>query len=385
MALRAAAAVAFLVGLQGCANLPELRFPTAQAKASQTMRIPEGDQAKSVAQPPAAADLTGKDIAGPVIAPAAFKASIPDEFGIALPASLVGSAVISNDGSGVISNDGSGILPRPGYELLDFQVNELSLRATEKYAGAVLLAQNLLKLAKANEQELFAGETVGILLGTSMSLDVLADHAELHFWNGDGDTRREVLWLSFTDAKHGQGLLRMDAIDFTVPGESAFATRFDLEKGQAEADLYYDSRKVGKTRMRLEVSRPAASGPDAPILQVRAASFARQSEIYPDGVLMTTANVLADGSAAAICGHAAPEAGSPMVFKVGNFIDAAPGAHGIFMDATGKVMDANKVSASLRAAVPLDEDLMKTPPGDTRNADVGLSEAIFNFPARKTP
>lgn len=386
MGLRTAGAIALLIGLQGCAGLPELRFPTATAKTAQTMRIPEGDQAKAVARPPAQSDTLGQDVAGPAIAPASlFKASIPDDIGVTLPASLIGSAVISNDGSGVISNDGSGIQPRPGYELLGFEVGELNLRATEKYAAAVFMARGLLKLAKANEEELFAGETVKLIFGTNMNLDILTDHAELHFWNGDGDDRREILWLSFTDAKHGQGLLRMDAMDLTLKGESAFATHFDLEKGVADADIYYDNEKMGKTRMRLEVSKPAAGGPDKPILQVRAATFARGGTLYPEGVLMTTANVLADGSAAAICAHAAPEPGSPMVFKVGNFLDAPAGAHGFFVNVQGDMLSADKAGAPLLAAVPRDEELMTTRPKDTNAPDVGLAEAIFNFPARKTP
>ncbi|MDB5097112.1 MAG: hypothetical protein JWM80_1533 [Cyanobacteria bacterium RYN_339] len=411
---RLAPLVALIASLQGCAALAELKIPaTATPKAAGAIRVPETAKAAPAADQSKVTPLT-QDAAGAVTAGGAVtgkvKLRIPEDFGVAMPSSLVGEAggaVISNDGNSVISNDGNSVISNDGNSLRAFAVLDAESASllsaggvvrsyAEMYEASRKGAKAMLTLAKANEDDLLAGKDVPLLgipgLGAlTMTMKAFNDHGELTFWAGNGDARHRFLWLSFTDDKHGKGIFR----PLITKSPYVFASSFDLTKNQGDADAYFAKSEVfGHARLHLAVTSVPGAGADAPAFKLRVGGFVHDAVFLKDGAVVASANVLRNNTAAAVYGVRA-KGQTRFTFKNGLLDDAAAGAHGLYLDSMGKPLASLAITAVQRAAVPADDDIAAPAFADPADApplpasstkdpeaplDAVFADPVFSFP-----
>jgi hypothetical protein len=400
MSMRHAPTLALIACLSGCSALADLKIPVAAtAKAAGTMRVPEKAAPTDKAPPQQTVTTTVVANAGLV---AKTKLRIPEDFGVTLPATLVGEAgnsIVSNDGNSIVSNDGNSLRALMAAPQVHFNAGGVVRAYAEMYESSRKGANVLLALAKANEEDLLAGKEVPLLgipgIGAlSMNLKVLADHGELTFWAGDGATRHRFLWLSFTDEKHGQGIFH----PVVTKHPMVFVTHFDLTKNQGDADAYFVRDAVfGHARLHIGVESFPAGTDDQPALKLKVGGYLHDALFLKDGAVVATANVLKNNKAAAIYGVKAPGA-SAFGFKDDALQDAAAGQHGLFLDESGDPTPHGLVSSAQRAAVPPDDDIAPptfadpatagpAPAADPADpeapADATFADPVFRFPPLK--
>ncbi|MDB5097111.1 MAG: hypothetical protein JWM80_1532 [Cyanobacteria bacterium RYN_339] len=313
---------------------------------------------------PTASAAPAAGVPSPVTAAAtaAFRPVLPKALAVVLPGAFNG--IISEHGGAIISNHGSSLIANNGgaYQLADagFPVGSFVGSLLNPYLTSRKALGDILTLAEANQEDLFAGRTVPLIAadgkGSFMAMKTFADHAEFTAWDDDGATRVPFLWVSYPDAEHGEAIAHGPV---GKDGKRGYLvhTRFDLVSGTTTEDVYFNNYfGSGLSRVHYEVTVKPGAG----VGLVQATGVLRQvNEGPPDGRVALAARTRADDSGAALLGLRADT-------------EAAPGyafQPPVYLGPDGVVLAAGKADAALQAIVPTQADISASVPADPKTTD----------------